>query len=49
MISSKAAAQLLGNKLNMSKMGVQPGQRGYIKGVDGKEIGIIVFGALKRG
>lgn len=37
MISSKAAAQLQGNKLSMNKVGIQPGQRGYIKGVDGKE------------
>ena len=37
MISSKAALQLQGNKLDMSKIGLKPGERGYIKGGDGKK------------
>lgn len=37
MISSKAAMQLQGNKLNTGKIGVQPGERGYIQGGDGKK------------
>lgn len=37
MISSQAALQLQGNKLDKSKIGLQPGQRGFIRGVDGKE------------
>lgn len=37
MISSKAAAQLQSGKSGMGKIGIQPGERGYIKGGDGKE------------
>lgn len=37
MISPAAALHLQDNKLDKSKIGVQPGERGYIKGGDGKE------------
>lgn len=37
MISSKVAAQLQNGRSSMGKIGAQPGERGYIKGGDGKE------------
>lgn len=37
MISAVAAMSLQNNKMDTSKIGAQPGQRGYIKGGEGKE------------
>lgn len=37
MISSQADLQLQGNNANMNKIGLQPGERGFIKGGDGKK------------